>query len=92
MVDTLETARAYGLSLRPAAPAAATPALAVRRLDLRSFDDLMTGWVPLTTALNSLNRSMGTNDCYPFVLSDIATQKLRFVHDLIEAAGTPAAP
>lgn len=88
MVDGLETARAYGLSLRPASSGAA-PEMAVtaRRLDLRSFDDLMKGWIPLTLALNSMNRSFGTNDPYPFVLAAPAIEKLRFVHDVVEAAG-----
>ena len=31
-------------------------------------------------ALNSLNRSMGLTDLYPFVLSEPAIAKLRFVH------------
>jgi hypothetical protein len=88
MVDGLETARAYGLSLRPAS-AGAAPELAVtaRRLDPRSFDDLMKGWIPLTLALNSMNRSFGTRDPYPFVLAPPAIEKLRFVHDVVEAAG-----
>ena len=46
----------------------------------------MKAWVPLTLALNSLNRSMGLMDSYPFVLSDDAIEKLRFVHDVIKHA------
>jgi hypothetical protein len=86
MVDTLDTARAYGLSLRATPVAGKMVALEVkaRRIDLHSFEDLMEGWVPLTLALNSLNRSMGTADPYPFVLSNAAIDKLRFVHDIIE--------
>jgi hypothetical protein len=88
VVDTLETARAYGLSLQPtpvtnrrrAKPVAAT------KLDPSSFDDLIGGWIPLTLALNSLNRSMGTLDGYPFVLSQAAIAKLRFVHDVVARA------
>jgi hypothetical protein len=85
MVDGLHTARAYGLSLRPPPSGAnAQPRLQARALDLDSFDDLIKGWIPLTLALNSMNRSFGTTDCYPFVLTDAAIQKLRFVHDLIQ--------
>jgi hypothetical protein len=88
MVDTLGTARSYGLALQPVL--AGRPSverslkLATRRLDFDDFDDLIAGWVPLTLAMNSLNRSMGLPDIYPFVLSDKATHKLRFVHDVIE--------
>jgi hypothetical protein len=85
MVDTLETARSYGLALRPApAGGAAVTPMAMRRLDFDDFDDLMTAWFPLTLALNSLNRSMGLQDLYPFVLSNDAVEKLRFIHDTIE--------
>jgi hypothetical protein len=85
MVDGLETTRAYGLSLRPVATGApAAPSLTVRRLDIHSFDDLISGWIPLTVALNSMNRSFGTNDCYPFVLTAAAIDKLRFVHGVVE--------
>lgn len=85
MVDTLGTARAFGLSLRPKPHGgAAEPTVAARALDFEDFDELMTGWVPMTLALNSLNRSMGLADPYPFVLSEKAINKLRFVHDVIE--------
>ena len=38
-----------------------------------------------TFAVNSLNRSMGLSDHYPFTLTTEAIDKLRFVHDVIEA-------
>ncbi len=85
IVDTLETARGYGLALRPRPVGGATVSpVVVPRLDFEDFDDLITAWVPLTLALNSLNRSMGLADTYPFVLSTPAIEKLRFVHDVIE--------
>src|SRR6185295_3152587 len=87
MVDTLETARSFGLALRPrpaSEDAPAQPPVAVRRLDPHSFDDLVRGWLPLTIAMNSLNRSMGLPDPYPFVLGEPALEKLRFVHTVIE--------
>jgi len=85
IVDTLETASAYGLSLKPAPVAARKTAkpVAATKLDPTSFEDLIDGWIPLTMALNSLNRSLGTTDGYPFVLSKAAIAKLRFVHDVV---------
>jgi hypothetical protein len=92
MVDTLETARSFGLALRPTvANSDGNLALRTRRLDFDDFDDLARAWVPLTLALNSLNRSMGLTDIYPFVLSDPALQKIRFVHDVVEQVGTAGA-
>ena len=92
MVDTLDTALAYGLSLQasPDAEAASFSTLAARGLELHSFEDLMSNWFPLTVALNSLSRSMGENDFYPFVLSDAAIEKLRFVHQAIKRIGDKA--
>jgi len=85
MVDTLDTARAYSLALQ-AMPTGGAPGRKVRArsLKLKDFESIITGWVALTIALNSLNRSMGLSDPYPFVLSERAILKLRFVHDAIE--------
>ena len=33
--------------------------------------------------INHLTRSLGQNDAYPFVLTPIAIEKLRYVHDCI---------
>jgi hypothetical protein len=91
MVDTLETARSFGLALRlSVATVTAKMGIGTRRLDFDDFDDLTRAWVPLTIALNSLNRSMGLPDLYPFVLSEPALQKIRFVHDVVEQIHLPA--
>jgi len=86
MVDTLDTARSFGLALRP--EVAGDPKLNVgtRRLDFDDFDDLTRAWFPVTVALNGLNRSMGLSDSYPFVLSEPALKKIRFVHEIVEEA------
>ena len=90
MVDTLETARAHGVSVRPEATAGGAPALApavsAREVDSEDFDELLDGFVALTLTLNDLNRSMGLHDPYPCVLSPPAIEKLRFVLDLVRGA------
>jgi hypothetical protein len=90
IVDTLGTARSYGMALRPepvgVPPASRDLTFTAKRLDFDDFDDLIKAWFPLTFALNSLNRGMGLLDLYPFVLSERAIAKLRFVHDVIERA------
>jgi len=47
---------------------------------------LIERWIPLALAMNSLNRSMGLSDFYPFVISPIAAEKLQFVHDVIRSS------
>lgn len=51
-----------------------------------SAGDLVQRWVPVSIALNSINRSMGQPDVYPFVLSPAVVEKLEFVHRLIHAS------
>jgi hypothetical protein len=48
------------------------------------FDRMMTAWLDLAVALNSINRSMGHQDLYPFVLNPGVIEKLRFVSEVIE--------
>ncbi|HEX5661015.1 MAG TPA: putative zinc-binding metallopeptidase [Polyangiales bacterium] len=86
MVDTLDTARAYGMTLKPKPVDGPRKSrvVRVRSIDFEDFDALVERWVALTIALNGMNRSMGLNDPYPFVLSDLAVQKLRFVHDVVD--------
>jgi hypothetical protein len=52
-----------------------------------TIETLVEAWTPLTLAVNSLNRSMGQPDLYPFVLSPAVVTKLGFVHELIRSAG-----
>jgi hypothetical protein len=37
----------------------------------------------MTYALNALNRSLGADDIYPFVLAPAVIEKLGFTHQLI---------
>jgi hypothetical protein len=83
MVDTLETAAAAGISMEPRPRYPATVVKMKTPFARQGFDELTRRWVTLTLVLNNLNRSMGLNDAYPFVLSAPALAKLRFVHDLV---------
>ncbi len=47
---------------------------------------MIAEWLPLTYALNAINRSMGRDDLYPFVLSAPAIAKLSLVAELAAAA------
>jgi hypothetical protein len=89
MSDTLETAAATGLALKPRRRD--EPALATAGKPLTSFDDMIERWFPLTYVLNNLNRGLGLADGYPFVLSPEVVAKLRFIHETIAAvAAEPA--
>lgn len=59
-------------------------------LDFSDFDTMLLEWYRLSVTLNALNRSLGLNDAYPFVLSAPVTTKLRFIHDLIRELPAPS--
>ena len=82
IVDALEAAADFGV--RVAAPEG--EARAVEPEAASGIEELIEAWLPLTFAVNSLNRSMGLPDLYPFVLSPAAIEKLGFVHDLVHGA------
>ena len=88
MVDTLEIANAFGMRVRPRVTMGADLATAV---DFDAYattmDRIIDAWLPLTFAFNSINRSMGLSDLYPFLLKPQVIVKLSFVHNRIRAAG-----
>lgn len=85
MIDTLDTAYACGMSLRPKKPGEPELVIEAPPQAAAVFDDIMSDWFALTYVLNSLNRSVGMPDPYPFTLSTPAIDKLRFVHDVVQA-------
>jgi len=90
MVDTIDTAASCGLELNPEAGNEPTLTDSTPIVN-KSFDNLMKRWYPLTYVLNSLNRSLGLADAYPFALAPRVVDKLRFVHLVIAAAGRQGA-
>ncbi len=69
--DTLETAQAYQvMSCNPVGFA---------------FERELSEWANLSVILNALNRSMGVDDAYPFVITPIIGQKLNFIDRLVKA-------
>jgi hypothetical protein len=83
IVDTLETAGAFGMKIKPrAARGHIEAAINFDPYKTRRWDQLIDAWLPIEFATNSMNRSMGLTDLYPFVLSPKAIEKLAFVHAL----------
>ncbi len=85
IVDTLETARAFGLRVRPRITEGAELEAEVdfNPHRARRIEDLIDLWLPLTYAVNSLNRSMGQPDLYPFILSASVIEKLGFMNGMV---------
>jgi len=87
IVDTLEMAAAFGITVKP--EVSDDPDLEAS-VDFDSYrarhiDVLIETWLPLAYAVNSLNRSMGQPDLYPFVLAPRTIEKLGYIHQVIHA-------
>ncbi|HEY8710224.1 MAG TPA: putative zinc-binding metallopeptidase, partial [Burkholderiaceae bacterium] len=85
MVDLLEIAASYNTRLAVPGTGEDSDAVVNPFEPGQDFGQLVEQWVPLTLLVNSLNRSLGQQDAYPFALSAGALDKLRFVHDLIQS-------
>lgn len=84
IVDTLETAGAFGLKVKPRrARGVLAAAIDFDPYKMPQMQTLMDAWLPIEFATNSLNRSMGLTDLYPFMLSPRVIEKLDFIHDLM---------
>ena len=92
IIDVLETAWAFRLRVSPGVDhdehMASSPDFDPYLAD--SLDPVIDQWLPLTYAVNSLNRSMGQPDLYPFVLAPPVLSKLEFVHKTVRQAAAPA--
>ena len=83
LMDTLQTAYSFGIGIHTEN---ANDQLKIKAditqdpYTIASFDTIMQLWLPLTFTLNSLNRSMGYADFYPFFISNTVKEKLQFIH------------
>ena len=83
IVDTLETAAAFRVAVADAVPAEGDSRVEFDPYTPGPFANVMDAWLPLTFAVNALNRSMGMPDFYPFVLAPVVVDKLDFIHRLV---------
>ncbi len=75
--DTLQTAAAFGVRIdHRDQTLSASPDVDANGA---SFESIMADWLPLSYALNAVNRSMGRDDLYPFMLSPAVIDKLAWV-------------
>ena len=75
--DTLDTAAAFGI-------AQSSATFDRRHLGPSGFDTIIQMWMPLAWSLNMVNRSMGKDDLYPFMLPVPVLDKMRFIHTVID--------
>jgi hypothetical protein len=82
--DALEVANDFGLVGKRILPEPSDqngkPWLASNQT---TFHEVIGAWSELAVALNSINRSMGLPDLYPFVLSPAVVAKLQFIYQIV---------
>jgi hypothetical protein len=94
MIDTLETAQSFGLQVNTNNHTTDNTDMkelhlpqAINYFDKKSsLLDMIETWVRFSVILNSLNRSMGLPDAYPFVLNEVIEKKLRYIHYIIHTS------
>ena len=88
IVDTLEMAYAFGITVSPRVASDDSLEASVERNPYRStsIDEIMSAWLPITFAVNSLNRTMGQPDLYPFVISPPVARKLDYIRTLVQSS------
>ena len=80
--DTLQTAASHGVRI-DGPQETMEPLSAVPEADPPDFQSLIDEWLPLTYALNAINRSLGESDLYPFVVAPAVLDKLAFIDSLV---------
>ena len=92
IVDTLETANAFGLRIAPSfdEEGAHFAKLNFDPYAEGSIERIVDAWAPFVVAMNSVNRAIGRPDLYPFIIAPAVVEKLRFIHDLVRGAARGA--
>ena len=86
MMDMLETSYSFGIEIDPELKK-------VTSLDVScdfdpyegaDIEKIIKHYLPLTYVVNSLNRSMGHQDAYPFIVSEPVIKKFKFIHKVVQ--------
>jgi hypothetical protein len=94
IVDTLEMAGHFGMQIAPAADRFGGLRATVEfdPYAIEDFDAVARAWFPFVLAMNSLSRTIGARDMYPFVLMPPVIEKLKFIYDLVQRERSRAQP
>lgn len=98
LIDTVDTALHFGIQIRPNNAELPKTTYSLRdgasadAYSSENFQELYDNYIPITLAVNSLNRSLGQSDVYPFVLNQSVFKKLDFIHQLIKNKSNTATP
>ena len=86
VMDMVETAHFFGLKTRPLKKNKNMKAkVTFDPYAVSDFKTIVQTSVPLSFAVNSINRAMGIPDVYPFVITLKVVEKMSFIHGLLRS-------
>lgn len=84
IMDMVETAYFFGLNVKPIGAINDMKAnVSFDPYTIEDFDVIIQTCIPLSFAVNSINRAMGVPDVYPFVITPPVIEKMKFIHQLL---------
>lgn len=84
IMDMVETAYFFGINVNPTGYSKKLKAeVSFDPYTIEDFDVIIRTCVPLSFAVNSINRSLGVPDVYPFVITPGVVVKMNFIHELL---------
>jgi len=84
IMDMVETAYFFGVNVKPIGiNKEKMTKVSFDPYTIEDFDVIVRTCVPLSFAVNSINRAMGVADVYPFVITPNVIDKLKFIHRLL---------
>lgn len=84
IVDAVETAAAWGLRIDGPAQVQAEASDCANPTPVQTL--VVQQWLPVAQFLNAMNRSIGVQDSYPFLMASGVLDKLAAVQDILVAA------
>jgi hypothetical protein len=87
MVDALETATSWGLSLANQHVPVADSADGKHSAGVSSSfsNEVVDRWLPIARFLNAMSRSLGQRDSYSYLITDAVLRKLQFVDETLRS-------
>ena len=84
IMDMVETAHFFRLSINPNEISQTMKTeVTFDPYVVKDFQTIIDICVPLSFAVNSINRAMGIPDVYPFVITSEVIKKMSFIHELL---------
>lgn len=84
IMDMVETAHFFGLEVNDKTiPENRKIVPTCDPYTVNDFDAIVRVCIPISYAVNSINRAMGISDVYPFVITPPVIHKMKFIHELL---------